>query len=171
MFYLLLMQVAYPGAWDLDNGAFGSIAGHPYWDTYIELLTERASISPAEGPLRYDHVVKSTGPDVTYDVSCPPHDVMTMTISMGCDALCLFDRSSVESQVHNRPALPAQMLASNSHVKLQYVFAKLPANNAPSRIYIYLPRCLATQAGMPSVGWLIFQACPCTRQGGTGLAA
>lgn len=64
-----LLQVAYPGAWDLDNGAFGSIAGHPYWDTYIRLLEERASISPAEGPLRYDHVVRSTGPDVTYDVS------------------------------------------------------------------------------------------------------
>ncbi|KAK9832318.1 hypothetical protein WJX74_006132 [Apatococcus lobatus] len=63
----LVLQVAYPGAWDLDNGAFGSTAGHPYWDTYIKLLTERASISPAEGPLRYDHVVRSTGPDVTYD--------------------------------------------------------------------------------------------------------
>ena len=64
-----LLQVAYPGAWDLDNGAFGSVAGHPYWDTYIKLLEERASITPAEGPLRYDHVVRSTGPDVTYDVS------------------------------------------------------------------------------------------------------
>ena len=66
--FVWVAQVAYPGAWDLDNGAFGSVAGHPYWDAYIKLLTERAGISPAEGPLRYDHVVKSTGPDVTYDV-------------------------------------------------------------------------------------------------------